>query len=153
MVEEIRSVKDFNITSGLVPVSDFSNTQMLDLKLGLIKEETAEIEEAALKGDVVGVLDGIVDLLYVTLGFAVTYNLDTVLPEAFNRVHQSNMSKFCKTKGEAIKTMQAYSEKGIQTTSRQVGTSWVIFRATDDKILKSINYTPVELNDLCQNQN
>ena len=43
------------------------------------------------KGDLVGAIDGIVDLLYVTLGTAVAFGID-VAP-FFAEVHRSNMAK------------------------------------------------------------
>lgn len=145
----IQEIKEFNLTSGLVPRSDFSDKEFVRLKLGLIKEETKEIEEAIEANDKVELLDGILDLLYVTIGLAVSYGLDGVLEEGFQRVHDSNMSKFCSTKLEAIASVAAYKEKGIETHTKQVGSKWVIFRTEDGKVLKSIAYTPVNLEDLC----
>lgn len=145
----IQEIKEFNLTSGLIPRSDFSDKEFVKLKLGLIKEETAEIEEAIESNDKVELLDGILDLLYVTIGLAVSYGLDSVLEEGFQRVHESNMSKFCSTKLEAMSTITSYKEKGIETHTKQVGSKWVVFRAEDGKVLKSIAYTPVNLDDLC----
>jgi len=145
----IQEVKEFNITSGLTPRSDFSDKELVRLKLGLIKEEVSEIEEAIEQNNKVEVLDGILDLLYVTFGLAVTYQLDDAVEEGFERVHASNMSKFCSTKLEAMSTIAAYKEKGIETHTKQVGSKWVIFRTEDGKVLKSIAYTPVDLEDLC----
>jgi len=61
------------------------------LRRVLIKEEYAELIEAINNGDDDEVLKELCDLVYVCVGFAVTYgwSFDT----AFNRVHQSNMSK------------------------------------------------------------
>lgn len=145
----IQEIKEFNITSGLIPRSDFSDREFVNLKLGLIKEETLEIEQAIENNDKVELLDGIIDLIYVTIGLAVSYGLDGALEEGFQRVHASNMSKFCSTKLEAMSTIAAYKDKGIETYTRQVGSKWVVYRSEDNKVLKSIAYTPVELSDLC----
>ena len=61
------------------------------LRRVLIQEEYAELIDAINNGDDDEVLKELCDLVYVCVGFAVTYgwSFDT----AFNRVHQSNMSK------------------------------------------------------------
>ena len=61
------------------------------LRRVLIQEEYAELMDAINNGDDDEVLKELCDLVYVCVGFAVTYgwSFDT----AFNRVHQSNMSK------------------------------------------------------------
>lgn len=57
----------------------------------LIVEEVSELMTALTDGDEVTLLDALVDLLYVTVGTAVTYGLP--LAEGFNEVHRSNMTK------------------------------------------------------------
>ena len=61
------------------------------LRRVLIQEEYTELMDAINNGDDDEVLKELCDLVYVCVGFAVTYgwSFDT----AFNRVHQSNMSK------------------------------------------------------------
>lgn len=67
---------------------------------------------------------------------------------ALDRVHLSNMSKFCNTEQEAIETNEKYSCIHIGTYYKQNGNKWVIYRLSDNKILKSKYYTPVDLKDL-----
>jgi len=54
-------------------------------------EELHETLTAHQEGDLEGVLDGIVDLIYVALGDAYLMGLD--VDEAFARVHRANMRK------------------------------------------------------------
>lgn len=68
--------------------------------------------------------------------------------EAFKRVHENNMSKFCKSFSEALLTVDDYANQGIETLHEQVGDYYVIYRKSDKKIMKSIQWTPVDLNDL-----
>jgi hypothetical protein len=75
-------------------------------------------------------------------------NLFLSVEEAFNRVHVSNMSKFCKTEQEAIDTVASYKEKGTDTYYNQVNELYVVYRTLDNKVLKSINYSKVDLKDL-----
>jgi predicted HAD superfamily Cof-like phosphohydrolase len=86
-------------------------------RMSLIEEEYNEVRTAILDEDV---LKELADLLYVTYGFAATFGWD--IDTAFNRVHQSNMSKL----GEDGKPI--YREDG--------------------KVLKGPNYAPPDLSDL-----
>lgn len=62
-----------------------------ELRVKLIKEETKEICEALEAGDMIGVADGIADLLYVAIGTAVEMGID--IEPIFNEVHRANMAK------------------------------------------------------------
>lgn len=148
MEEQIKQVVEFNEIGGQIRQNNFNHLDVLSLKLGLIKEELKELEDASLSHDRVEVLDALSDILYVVYGFAWTYRLDKVLPEAFERVHKSNMSKFPSSNEEANATIQNYYKEGIRTESKKIGDKYTILRKEDGKILKSINYEPVNLNDL-----
>ena len=94
--------------------------KMKTLRTKLITEEYEEVLNAIEKGTPDEVLKELCDLVYVCVGFAVTYgwSFDT----AFNRVHTSNMSKL--------------DEKG-KPTYRE-----------DGKVAKSSMYIPTKLKDL-----
>lgn len=93
--------------------------------------------------------------IHVDYPLAMVYDLarrnniswSTVL-EAFQRVHKSNMSKLCKTQTEAEMTVQEYRQAGTETFWLQRGFHYVVYRIYDQKVLKSINYSPVDLTDL-----
>jgi len=63
----------------------------VEMRMRLIREETAELAAAFAAADLVEVADAIADLLYVTLGTAVACGID-VAP-VFGEVHRSNMTK------------------------------------------------------------
>ena len=67
--------------------------------------------------------------------------------EGFKRVHESNMTKFCRTKREAKNTLFDYIEKGIECTWIERNGLYVVVR-NDGKILKSSYYKPVDLRDV-----
>lgn len=52
-------------------------------------------------------LDALSDILYVTYGAGSSLGLD--LDKAFSLVHESNMSKLCKSPEEAEKTVEWYN--------------------------------------------
>ena len=62
-----------------------------ELRIRLIEEEAAEFAVAARAGDVVGAIDALCDLIYVTYGAAVSLGVD--LEPFFDEVHRSNMAK------------------------------------------------------------
>lgn len=64
------------------------------LRLRLMIEELAETAIIMQEGNgMEKLLDGLCDLLYVTVGTAVEYGLGNVLDAAFREVHRSNMTK------------------------------------------------------------
>lgn len=88
----------------------------------LMQEEVRETMIAGESNDLVEVLDGLCDQLYVLLGTVNTYGLQDVFAEAFQRVCDSNDTKL--TKGKLIK-------------HRLTG-----------KVLKPDTFVPVQLEDL-----
>ena len=62
-----------------------------ELRVKLIREEAKETTDAIKRGDLVEAVDGICDLLYVTIGTAIEFGLD--IAPIFDEVHRSNMAK------------------------------------------------------------
>ena len=79
------------------------------------------------------------------------------MDKAFDIVHESNMSKLCHTKKEAVETVRRYQiqyDKGsslYDTPSYRKsndGHFWVVFNKSTGKILKSYKYTPANFEKL-----
>ena len=107
-----------------------------------IQEELAEYKEACEKGDIVGVLDALCDITYVSLGNGtMLHGLKGHIWEAYQEVQASNMSKSCATIEEAEETIKVRSEeKGHPCHYEQIGDRYVVYRSSDRKVMKSINY-------------
>ena len=107
-----------------------------------ILEELEEYKEACEKGDIVGILDALCDITYVSLGNGtMLHGLKGKIWKAYQEVQASNMSKACKTEEEAIETAKSESSRiGEETHYEQVGEYWIVYRTRDKKVLKSINY-------------
>lgn len=115
--------------------------KLINFVIDFIKEETQELEEAIENRDIVEVLDGICDLLYVAIGNAtMVFGLKDKLMAAFEEVQASNMSKTCETYEIANQTIQARIPEHGPCYTKQVGDVWVVYRKSDDKVMKSINY-------------
>jgi hypothetical protein len=123
------------------------NKEDADFVINFIKEELEELEEAVENGDIVEVLDAILDLAYVGLGNgALSFGLkDKILP-AYAEVQRSNLSKICKTEEEARETCIVRTRQQREEVSyRKEGDGFVCFRVRDNKIMKNINWSEPNL--------
>ncbi|WP_293307454.1 nucleoside triphosphate pyrophosphohydrolase family protein [Pedobacter sp. UBA5917] len=120
--------------------------QRANLRISLLAEELKELQEAVENNDLVEVADALCDLQYVLAGAIHEFGLGAKFKTLFDEVHRSNMSKACKTVEEAEKTIQFYLDKD-QTESyyKEIDGLFLVFRKSDDKTLKSINYSPADL--------
>ena len=83
-------VTDFHIKFRC-PVGDKIAIPRPELRAKLIEEETRETADAIRAGDIVQVVDGLCDILYVVYGTAVEMGVD--LEPFFSEVHRTNMLK------------------------------------------------------------
>jgi len=122
------------------------NQKITDFVIDFIREETEELQAAVDEKDIVEVLDAICDLLYVAVGNAtMAFGLKGKLLDAYAEVQASNMSKSCATEQEAIDTINTRMEQYGPCHYRKVGDRYVVYRSSDDKVMKSINYFPPNL--------
>lgn len=117
------------------------DTKITSFVLDFIREETEELQVAVNERDIVEVLDAICDLLYVAVGnTTMAFGLKDKLIPAYQEVQASNMSKSCITEEEAIKTVDVRSVQYGPCYYSKVGERYVVYRTSDDKVMKSINY-------------
>lgn len=102
------------------------------LRHDLLKEELTEYFDACEQGNLVEILDALVDIEYILKGTIVSHGLQNVFHEAFERVHQNNMSKLVDGK-------PLINEVGAEhyDPTKPIG-----------KVLKPKEYKPVDLSDL-----
>src|SRR6187455_3159609 len=116
------------------------------LRVALIAEELKEFEVAILENDIVAVADALCDIQYVLSGAILEFGLADKFKELFEEVQRSNMSKACISEEEAQKTVDFYKAKdGTECYYRQEGGKWLVYRKSDNKTIKSINYSPADL--------
>lgn len=124
-------------------------TDRVELRYNLITEELKEFLEAAKKGDIVEVADALCDLEYVLHGTILEFGLAEKFPLLFAEVQRSNMSKACKTKEEAGKTIEKYTSEGVECFhEEQPDGTFLVYRMSDKKLLKSIAYSPANISGL-----
>jgi len=119
-----------------------------------ILEELEEYKEACEKGDIVGILDALCDITYVSLGNGtMLHGLKGHIWEAYQEVQASNMSKSCATIEEAEETVKVRSEeKGHDCHWEKIGNRYVVYRSSDRKVMKSINYFAPDLNQFLKKE-
>jgi predicted HAD superfamily Cof-like phosphohydrolase len=119
------------------------------LRVALIAEELKELEVAILEKDIVEVADALCDIQYVLSGAILEFGLGDRFKDLFEEVQRSNMSKACKSEDEAKATVEHYKKKdGTECYYRQEGNKWLVYRTSDNKTIKSINYSPADLDGL-----
>lgn len=105
----------------------YKSNEILDL---LIEKSTDEVME----------INSLVYYLSASFNFTLE-NFKTAL----DRVHESNMSKFCNDIKTAEKTQEFYKKQGIDTYIEPRNKMAVVYRKEDGKVLKSVDYHPVYL--------
>lgn len=155
-------VKEFNQTMGVLRTNAapseevFKNsTDSISTGLMLINEELGELQEAIRTNDLTETIDAIGDLLYVTYGLADRMNID--IDHYFRLIHESNMTKACTSEEEAQATVESYRERYAKKEAFYAnpyyvkcdsGNLWIVKNGNgmkSDKVLKSINYKPVNI--------
>ena len=59
------------------------------------------------------------------------------------------MSKACNSHQEAIETLLHYKKKdGTEGIYKEEEGKWLVYRKEDNKVLKSVNYSPANLVDI-----
>jgi predicted HAD superfamily Cof-like phosphohydrolase len=151
---KIEQVEQFMLFSGQ-KVSQSPNTgnvELQELRVELLREELKELQEALLVNDLIEVADALVDLEYVLLGAILSFGLKDKFDILFQVVHDNNMTKFCKSHQEAIDTVEYYAKrKNTSTYVHQINSDlFVVKRTSDNKVLKSIEYQPVNLKQILE---
>jgi predicted HAD superfamily Cof-like phosphohydrolase len=107
-----------------------------------ILEELQEYKEACEEGDIVGILDALCDITYVSLGNgAMLHGLKDKIIPAYAEVQASNMSKACRNEEEAKATVIKRSvEQNEKCHYEKVGDYYIVYRSRDKKVMKNVNY-------------
>jgi predicted HAD superfamily Cof-like phosphohydrolase len=123
------------------------------LRVALLAEELKELQQAIDDKDIVEIADALCDLQYVLSGAVLEFGLGKQFKALFDEVQRSNMSKACETREEAEKTMAYYKqERGFDSYVVEEGGKFLVYRKSDHKTLKSVNYSPADLASILKNE-
>ncbi len=146
--DALRQVADFHKTFHH-PILDspaIPDKKRCALRVALLAEELRELEDAIKDKDIVEIADALCDLQYVLSGAILEFGLGEKFKALFDEVQRSNMSKACATEEEARKTVEYYrNERDTECYYRQEGGKFLVFRTSDNKTIKSVSYSPANL--------
>jgi predicted HAD superfamily Cof-like phosphohydrolase len=147
-LDSLNQVAQFHQTFG-APIVDnpaIPSADRCQLRVSLLAEELDELKEAIAANDLVEIADALCDLQYVLSGAVLEFGMGEKFVELFNEVQRSNMSKACQSLAEAEATVKFYADKdGTEAEIVAEHGLWKVYRKSDNKVLKSINYSPADL--------
>jgi predicted HAD superfamily Cof-like phosphohydrolase len=147
-LDSLNQVADFHKTFGapILPNPTIPHADRCALRVSLLSEELDELKEAIAANDLVEIADALCDLQYVLSGAVLEFGLGERFVDLFNEVQRSNMSKACQSLEEAEQTVKFYLDKdGTEAEILEENGLWKVYRKSDNKVLKSINYSPADL--------
>ena len=147
-IDPLNQVAEFHRTFKHPVLSDpqIPSEERCKLRVSLIAEELDELREAIKDKDMIEVADALCDIQYVLSGAVLEFGLGEKFAELFNEVQRSNMSKACDTEDEAKATVAHYEERdGTKAYYKQEDGKFLVYREGDNKTLKSVNYSPADL--------
>ena len=147
-LDSLNQVAQFHQTFGAPILAEptIPSKERCGLRVSLLAEELDELKEAIAANDLVEIADALCDLQYVLSGAVLEFGLGEKFVDLFNEVQRSNMSKACQSLEEAEYTVKFYQGKdGTEAEIKEEHGVWKVFRKSDNKVLKSINYSPADL--------
>ena len=147
----IKEVAKFHETfqAPILDAPQIPSKERCDLRVSLLQEELNELKEAIAEGNLTEIADALADLQYVLSGAILEFGLKDRFDDIFAEVQRSNMSKACSTMQEAVATLSHYKQKdGTEGRYEKVGDRWVVYRNSDDKVLKSVEYSPARISEM-----
>jgi predicted HAD superfamily Cof-like phosphohydrolase len=147
-LDSLNQVAQFHQTFGapILVEPTIPSPERCGLRVSLLAEELDELKEAIAANDMVEIADALCDLQYVLSGAVLEFGLGEKFVDLFNEVQRSNMSKACQSLNEAEYTVKFYQDKdGTEAEIKEENGVWKVFRKSDNKVLKSVNYSPADL--------
>lgn len=151
MNDFLEKVKCFHemFNAPVLETPQIPSKERCDLRVTLIQEELDEMKEAIENGDVIEIADSLGDLMVVLCGSILEFGMGDKFNEIFENIHNSNMSKACNSQQEALATLSHYKQKdGTEGRYEEVNGKYIVYRSVDNKVLKSVGYSPASLEDI-----
>lgn len=138
-VEEFNEVMGKSYQNRTTPTINPKDAQFV---IDFIQEELDELKFAVEGKNIVEIFDALLDITYVGLGNgALVFGLKDKMLDGYAEVQASNMSKICNTIKEAKETVEIRSkEQGEPCHYEESNGQYVVYRSSDNKVMKSVNY-------------
>ncbi len=150
-IDSLNQVSEFHHTfkAPVLETPQIPSSERCKLRVNLIAEEIKELQAAIEANDIVEIADALCDIQYVLSGAVLEFGLGNKFVSLFNEVHRSNMSKACASYEEAEATVNHYLAKdGTEAQIVKDGDKYLVYRISDNKVLKSIGYSPADLKSI-----
>lgn len=135
----------------ILPEPAIPDEERCKLRVALLAEELSELEAAIREKDIIEIADALCDIQYVLSGAILEFGLGEKFNALFEEVQRSNMSKACNSENEARATVEYYRKKdGTEGYYKKEGGKWLVYRKSDNKTIKSINYSPANLQSILE---
>ncbi len=154
-LDVLNQVAEFHRTfrHPILPEPTIPDEDRCRLRVALLAEELKELQEAIEEGDIVAIADALCDMQYVLSGAVLEFGLGKKFKALFDEVQRSNMSKTCHSLEEAEATVRHYeTTKGFECYIHQENEIYLVYRKNDHKTLKSINYSPANLQSILEHK-
>ena len=151
MSNYLQSVSEFHKTfnAPILESPQIPSKERCELRVALLQEELNELKQAIEDNDLVEIADALADLQYVLSGAILEFGLKEKFNTLFDEVQRSNMSKACTSQQEALATLSHYKQKdGTEGRYEEVNGKYIVYRKVDNKVLKSVGYSPASLEDI-----
>ena len=151
MSNYLQSVSEFHETfkAPILESPQIPSKERCELRVSLLQEELNELKQAIEDNNLVEIADALADLQYVLSGAILEFGLKEKFNTLFDEVQRSNMSKACATQQEALATLSHYKQKdGTEGRYEEVNGKYIVYRSVDNKVLKSVGYSPASLEDI-----
>lgn len=151
----LNSVAAFHHTFNLPVLEEpeIPSPERCALRVNLLQEELDELKQAIADGNLVEIADALSDLQYVLSGAVLEFGLGDTFKKLFDEVQRSNMSKVCHSREVAEETLNYYREhRGTEGYIEQKGDVYLVYRTSDQKVLKSVEYSPADLQGILDQQ-
>jgi predicted HAD superfamily Cof-like phosphohydrolase len=149
----LSKVSEFHKTfeAPILDSPDIPSEERCQLRVSLLQEELNELKQAINDRNIIEIADALCDIQYVLSGAILEFGLGEKFDVLFDEVQRSNMSKACESEREATETISYYRYKDeTESMCKKVGDKWVVYRTSDNKVLKSINYSPANLKNIIE---
>jgi len=142
-VEEFHRVFNHAINYKPIDLSIEANKEMMYRRLGYLREELKEMDDAICEGNIIALADVFADMEYFLHGGVVEAGLKEVQEDVFAEVHRSNMSKVCDSRELASETMRIWKMDHMTPCHTEEHEGYfIVKRDEDNKVLKSCVYSP-----------
>lgn len=152
-IDSLNQVAEFHKTFN-APILDnpkLPSEQRCELRVSLLQEELNELSQAIKDNNIVEIADALCDLQYVLSGAVLEFGLGDKFVDLFDEVQRSNMTKACSTIEEAEDTISFYKNREKEPAAgywKEMNGKYIVLRKGDDKVLKSIKYSPADIKGL-----